>query len=101
MSRSDTTFRACRASCAKTPRWSLPLAASASRTTARSFCSKTTCARSKPLYERPRRNAVSSAFGAAIPEARELLVGHDADQDHRAHHGKVERARDAEQVHQV
>ena len=39
--------------------------------------------------------------GSAVPEARELLVGHDADQDHRAHHREVERARDAEQVHQV
>src|ERR1700744_6547859 len=41
------------------------------------------------------------ATGLSSSEPRELLVRDDPDQDHRAHDGEIERARDAEQVHEV
>lgn len=56
------------------------------------------------LIERVMRNDRdgSSAHGSAAGGAAlEDLIGNDAQQDHCAHHREVQRAGDAEQVHQI
>ncbi len=37
----------------------------------------------------------------SLPEGVELRIGNHSDQDHRTHHGKIQRRRNAEQVDEI
>ena len=40
-------------------------------------------------------------FALLCAAAGQQLVGHGADEDHRAHDGEIERSGDVEQVHEI